>query len=147
MADVFSKEKRSDVMARIRSRENKDTELALIQVFRKHSIVGWRRHWPLPGKPDFTFPRKRVVIFVDGCFWHGCKKHSKPPKSNCDYWREKFARNRKRDRKINLYLRKQGWYVLRLWEHDLISKNETKCLRRVRAALQPQATRKITDLL
>ena len=135
MADVFSKKKRSDVMSRIRSRGNQDTELALISLLRKHNIVGWRRSWPLLGKPDFVFPAERLIIFVDGCFWHGCKSHSKPPQTNCDYWSEKLRRNRQRDQAVNRHLRKCGWRVMRLWEHDLTPKNEMRCVRRILAAL------------
>jgi DNA mismatch endonuclease, patch repair protein len=119
MPDVFSIRKRSDVMSRIRSSGNKDTELALIRLFRKVGITGWRRRWPLAGKPDFVFPKARLAIFVDGCFWHGCLKHSRPPQSNQAYWRAKMIRNKTRDRSVAQVLRKKGWRVLRIWEHEL----------------------------
>ena len=69
-------------MSLIRSRGNKATELRLIEIFRERVITGWRRNQPLLGKPDFTFRRERVVVFVDGCFWHGCPKCYKRPASN-----------------------------------------------------------------
>ena len=72
MPDVFTKAKRSEVMSRIRGTGNKDTELALIILFRLHRIKGWRRHQPVFGKPDFVFPAVKVAVFVDGCFWHCC---------------------------------------------------------------------------
>ena len=72
MTDVFSKKKRSQVMAAIRSKGNKTTELRLASILRAHGISGWRRHQPLFGKPDFVFRRERLAVFVDGCFWHGC---------------------------------------------------------------------------
>lgn len=72
MADIFTKAKRSEIMSQIRGSGNKGTELALAKLFRKHGITGWQRNQPLFGKPDFTFRRQRVVVFVDGCFWHGC---------------------------------------------------------------------------
>lgn len=97
MADVFSKRKRSQVMATIRSFGNKNTELSLMEILRRHEIKGWRRHLPLIGKPDFAFSKQRVIIFVDGCFWHGCKKHSRLPKSNLEYWQAKLSRNIRRD--------------------------------------------------
>ena len=81
MADVFTKKKRSAVMAAIRSHGNKDTELKLISIFRGHGIKGWRRHQPLPGKPDFVFRRERLAVFVDGCFWHGHPESAK--RSRC----------------------------------------------------------------
>ena len=76
MPDVFTKAKRSQVMSRIRGRGNQETELALAKLLRAARINGWRRHAPIFGRPDFTFHKERVVIFVDGCFWHGCPKHA-----------------------------------------------------------------------
>jgi DNA mismatch endonuclease (patch repair protein) len=67
MSDVFNEEKRSKVMAAIRSRGNKDTELKLAAILRAHGIIGWRRHQRLPGKPNFVFHRERLALFVDGC--------------------------------------------------------------------------------
>jgi DNA mismatch endonuclease (patch repair protein) len=119
MADVFSKRKRSQVMAAIRSKGNKDTEQKLVSILRLHGIKGWRRHPALPGKPDFVFHRERQAVFVDGCFWHGCKKHARLPKSNVAYWRAKLERNAMRDRRNTRLLRKRGWKVLRFWEHAL----------------------------
>lgn len=136
MADVFSRAKRSAVMSRIRSHGNKDTELALIQLFRTAKITGWRRNQPLPGKPDFVFIKNRLAIFVDGCFWHGCNAHSKPPKTNCDYWREKLARNKRRDRAVSSELKRGGWKVLRFWEHDLSRRKRSRAIARLRKALE-----------
>lgn len=119
MSDIFTKEKRSQVMSRIRSRGNKETELRLASILRTHGITGWRRHQSLLGRPDFTFRRKRVVIFVDGCFWHGCPKHGRKPSSNQKYWLSKLQRNIARDRLQTKALRKSGWRVIRIWSHDL----------------------------
>jgi DNA mismatch endonuclease (patch repair protein) len=119
MADVFSKRKRSHVMAAIRSKGNKETEMRLAAIFRVHRIKGWRRHRPLPGKPDFIFPKHKLAIFVDGCFWHGCRQHLRMPQSNRAYWKRKIAQNMKRDRKITRVLRKTSWQVVRIWEHSL----------------------------
>lgn len=135
MADVFNKTTRSQVMSRIRSRENKDTELALAKLLRRQRIIGWRRNQKLFGKPDFVFASYRMVIFVDGCFWHGCLEHSKPPKSNQSYWEAKMLRNQQRDRLVASTLRSKGWRVLRIWEHELLRKNESRLLRRIRKAL------------
>lgn len=133
VADVFSKKKRSQVMAAIRSKGNKATELKLISVRRAHGIKGWRRHQPLPGKPDCVFWRERVALFVDGCFWHGCPRHGRSPNSNQNYWREKLARNRARVLRVCRKLRKNRWRVLRFWEHALTA--ERSVLLRLRAAL------------
>lgn len=119
MADIFSKRKRSQVMAAIRSKGNKDTELKLASIFREHGIKGWRRHRPLPGKPDFIFPKQRLAVFVDGCFWHGCRWHCRMPQDNRRYWQEKISRNASRDRATTRLLRRTGWRVLRIWEHSL----------------------------
>jgi DNA mismatch endonuclease (patch repair protein) len=119
LSDIWSKQKRSEVMSLIRSRGNKETELRLIAIFREHGITGWRRNQPLLGKPDFTFRHERVVVFVDGCFWHGCPKCYKRPGSNQEFWDTKFAANRKRDRHVNRELRSLGWRVVRIWQHQL----------------------------
>ncbi|HEX4140976.1 MAG TPA: very short patch repair endonuclease [Candidatus Methylacidiphilales bacterium] len=116
MADVFTPAKRSRVMAAIRSKGNRTTELRLIDVFRKNKISGWRRNFALFGRPDFVFPKKRVVIFVDGCFWHGCKRCFRMPTSNTQYWVAKIERNRKRDQEVARQLKKGGWKVLRMAE-------------------------------
>jgi len=121
LSDIWSTQKRSEVMSLIRSRGNKATELRLIEIFREHGITGWRRNQPLLGKPDITFRRERVVVFVDGCFWHGCPKCYKRPKSNRKFWDTKIANNRKRDRLVNRELRGAGWRVVRVWQHQLVS--------------------------
>jgi DNA mismatch endonuclease (patch repair protein) len=133
--DVFSKAKRSAVMSRIRGRGNKETELALASLFRRHGINGWRRHQPVFGRPDFTFRKPKVAVFVDGCFWHGCPQHCHQPANHRAFWRRKLAANKARDRAVNRALRAAGWRVVRIWEHDL-AKRPATCLRRVRAALQ-----------
>lgn len=121
MADTLTKEQRSERMARVRGSGNVSTELRLVDLFRKHGITGWRRNVSLVGKPDFVFPAKRVVVFVDGCFWHGCPKHKRIPKSRKAFWRPKLDRNRQRDKEVNRALRVKGWVVLRVWECDLNS--------------------------
>ena len=136
MADVFSKRKRSQVMAAIRSKGNKDTELKLISIFRANGISGWRRNQKILGKPDFVFRRGRLAVFVDGCFWHGCKQHCRMPRNNGKYWRSKIARNVMRDRTTMRGLKKSGWLVLRVWEHSL--KTPSKVARRVKSALSAE---------
>jgi DNA mismatch endonuclease (patch repair protein) len=106
-------------MRRIRARGNKSTELRLIRAMRDGKMVGWRRGWKMVGNPDFVFPKARVAVFVDGCFWHGCRKCFRTPTANKDYWVLKIGTNRERDRRISRTLRQRGWSVLRIWEHDL----------------------------
>ncbi len=134
MPDVFTKLKRSAVMARIRGHGNKDTELALMKLFRQHRITGWRRHQKVFGKPDFIFRKLRLAVFVDGCFWHGCPKHCKIPAGNRAFWKKKFAANKTRDRRVNQELRKLGWRVIRILEHDL-TKRDAVCIRKIQAAM------------
>jgi DNA mismatch endonuclease (patch repair protein) len=138
MADVFTKRKRSEVMARIRGRGNKDTELALAKLLRRHRITGWRRHIqintsPRPSpqsgegvrvRPDFVFPKLKLAVFVDGCFWHGCPRHATQPKNNREFWRRKLAGNKTRDQLVTRTLRRAGWRVVRIWEHELRKNRE-----------------------
>jgi DNA mismatch endonuclease (patch repair protein) len=88
------------------------------------------------GKPDFIFPKLKLAIFVDGCFWHGCPKHGTNPKSNRPYWHRKLSRNKNRDRLVTQTLRQAGWRVLRIWEHELTRKNEHRMLRRLKRTLK-----------
>lgn len=119
MVDVLAKENRSALMAKIRSRGNKSTELRLMTILRGHHLSGWRRNVSLPGRPDFVFRKQRLAVFVDGCFWHGCPIHGHVPKSRLEYWIPKLARNRRRDRQVRATLRDSGWRVYRIWEHEL----------------------------
>src|SRR5688572_26700003 len=100
MADIWTKQKRSQVMAAIRSKGNKATELRLVSIMRAYGIKGWRRQQAIPGTPDFVFQEKRIAIFVDGCFWHGCRHHCRMPKSRKSFWTPKIAANRARDRQV-----------------------------------------------
>src|SRR5439155_5999919 len=132
MADVFAPEKRSQVMSRIRSRGNRDTELRMIALFKTAGIRGWRRSQPLFGKPDFVFPREKLAVFVDGCFWHrhqGCK-FAYTPKSRLEFWLPKFDNNVARDKIVTRLLRKRGWKILRIWECQLHRRNWPKIARR-----------------
>jgi DNA mismatch endonuclease, patch repair protein len=133
MVDVFSREKRSKIMSRIKGRNNVATEIFIARTFRENGIVGWRRNVPLFGKPDFVFRKGRVALFVDGCFWHNCPVHGALPRTNTEFWRSKLARNYKRDRLVNQTLRKMGWTPIRVWQHDL--KEPAKVIRRVRKLL------------
>jgi DNA mismatch endonuclease (patch repair protein) len=134
MSDVFTKRERSEVMSRVRGRSNKTTELALVTLLRRHRITGWRRHQPLFGKPDFIFPKAKLAVFVDGCFWHGCPKHGTHPASNRAFWNRKLTRNKSRDRLVNRTLCADGWSVLRIWQHELAPKNESRLVQRIRRA-------------
>jgi DNA mismatch endonuclease (patch repair protein) len=73
----------------------------------------------MPGKPDIVFPRKKIVVFLDSCFWHGCPLHLRLPRSNIEYWQTKIDGNRSRDNKINKIYQGMNWKVIRFWEHQL----------------------------
>ncbi len=136
MADIFSKAKRSQIMASIRSAGNRTTEQALASAFRRFGVKGWRRHVDLPGKPDFAFRKQRLAVFVDGCFWHNCPRHGHMPRSNTSYWCKKLARNQERDRKVKRELTKRGWRVLRIWEHSVKASPAASAKRVARALLR-----------
>jgi DNA mismatch endonuclease (patch repair protein) len=135
VADVFTRKERAEVMSRIRSRGNKDTEQAMAKVLRRQGITGWRRNQKVFGKPDFVFPKLKLAVFVDGCFWHYCPIHGTQPKGNRLFWKKKFARNKVRAVVVNRRLRQADWRVLRIWEHELTRKNEARLLRRIHKAL------------
>jgi DNA mismatch endonuclease, patch repair protein len=118
-------------MSRIRGQGNKETELALIKLFRLNGITGWRRRWPLYGKPDFVFPKLKVAIFVDGCFWHCCPRHSNMPATNRPFWQRKLDGNRRRDRLVSRTLRRRGWRVVRVWEHELGRKRRARLMNKL----------------
>jgi DNA mismatch endonuclease, patch repair protein len=118
LVDVFSKRKRSLVMSGIRSKHNRSTEQAFIEFLRAFRITGWRRHYPLQGRPDFAFPKLKIAVFIDGCFWHCCPHcyDGHLPKQNRHYWVQKLTRNKRRDNRNNRLLRSQGWRVFRVRE-------------------------------
>lgn len=118
--DVFTREKRSDIMRAVKG-SNTNPEITLRK---KLFALGLRYRLNvngLPGKPDLVFPKHRTVIFVHGCFWHGhnCKRGRRKPKQNADYWREKIARNKIRDKKNAAELAKLGWRVVTVWECEI----------------------------
>ena|SRR5215831_20956309 len=124
-------------MASIRSRGNLTTEIGLARLLRSTHIKGWRRHQPLAGKPDFIFEQKRLAVFVDGCFWHGCPKCYRMPEDNRAYWSQKVTKNRDRDKRNTQELRADGWRVIRIWEHALKNpRGRATVLVRLRKALR-----------
>ena len=109
-------------MSKVKSSRNKSTELKLLQYFKDNKITGWRRNVKLFGKPDFIFPRKKIAVFVDGCFWHGHDCRNTHPKDNEEYWIKKIAKNKNRDFEVTAHLEKLGYTVIRLWECELTKK-------------------------
>lgn len=123
MADIFDKTKRSEIMKKVRSKNNKSTELKLIQIFKENNIHGWRRNYKVNGHPDFVFLKKKIAIFVDGCFWHGHDCRNTKPKQNQEYWDKKRDRNMQHDKEITEYFENRGWTVIRIWECELKKSN------------------------
>lgn len=147
MSDVFTKAKRSAVMAQIRGRGNKTTEGRMAALLRGAGLTGWRRHHRLLGgsiRPDFVFLRERVCLFVDGCFWHKCPRCYREPVANAAFWKRKIEGNQRRDRCNSTDLRRAGFMVLRIWECRLKnSRSAAAALERVRRRLSASAVREM----
>jgi DNA mismatch endonuclease (patch repair protein) len=117
MADKFSKETRSRIMSRIR---HKWTAIEKkVHSHLKAMKIKHKMHPALLGKPDILIPGKKAVVFIDGCFWHKCPKHGHIPKSNIGYWKPKIERNAERRVKYKRLLKKEGFKVISIWEHDI----------------------------
>ena len=136
MSDIFSSEKRSAVMKAVKSRNTKTTELKMIEIFKELHIIGWRRTYPLIGKPDFVFPKKRIVVFVDGCFWHGHDCRNVTPSDNAEFWEAKRLYNKKHDEEVTQTLVQKNWTVIRIWECELKKKNRVLLLEKISMLLR-----------
>jgi len=118
--DRVSKSARSRIMSLVKSRHGRTTEMRLRAHLVRRAIAGWTMNDPtLPGKPDFVFRSSKVAIFVDGCFWHGCKRCKRPPSTNAKFWIQKIMANQRRDRRVSNVLRRAGWVVFRVRECTL----------------------------
>lgn len=113
-------------MQRVKSSANKSTEKILVSYFKTHHIKGWRRQYPVIGKPDFVFTEQKIAVFVDGCFWHGHNCRNVTPQQNSEYWQNKQRRNKERDIEITNRFAARGWTVIRIWECQLDDKNLTR---------------------
>ncbi|MBN9534703.1 MAG: very short patch repair endonuclease [Alphaproteobacteria bacterium] len=131
--DVLTPSQRSYNMARIPGK-NTVPELALRRALWGEGLR-FRVHYRLPGRPDIVFPRHKVAVFVDGCFWHRCPLHSSAPKINSAFWEKKISGNCARDAKVNDTLRLMGWKVVRFWEHE-IKRELPKAVRKVSRTLK-----------
>lgn len=135
MPDVFDTKTRSSIMKKVRSSGNKSTEIQLISLFRKNGITGWKRNYQVKGHPDFIFPKFKLAVFVDGCFWHGHDCRNTKPKENEEYWQIKRRRNIQHDKAITALFEKRNWIVLRIWECELKKKNVHSTLERILSCL------------
>lgn len=123
---------RSKAMAAVKGKGNKTTERRLRAALARAGISGWKiGQRDIIGKPDFFFPKVRVAIFVDGCFWHGCPKCGHYPKTNSGFWRAKIERNRARDMAQLEALKASGVSAIRFWEHEL-RLELSKCVQTIR---------------
>lgn len=131
MADVFTRAKRSEVMSRIKGRDTK-IERRVRSALWRHGLR-FRTNYGL-FSIDIAFPRAKVAVFVDSCFWHRCPKHFTLPKTRTRFWDQKTLRNRARDRLASRELRREGWTVVRFWGHELQGEL-ADVVRRVQKAL------------
>ena len=129
--DRLTKQQRSECMSRI---GGKNTNLE--HVFKKHirasGIKGYRSYANIPGRPDLYFPNHKLAVFIDGCFWHGCPRCASFPATNKKFWNDKIGGNKKRDRVVNVKLRKLSIHVIRFWGHD-IKKSPDRCVKKLQS--------------
>jgi len=125
MADVLTKKQRSFNMSMVKSR-NTTPELFLRNVLVAQGFRGSKFYSKLSGKPDIVFLKRKVAIFIDGCFWHKCPRCFVEPATNRRFWKKKIDSNVIRDKIVNATLKKSGWKVLRVWEHELKNKKIIK---------------------
>lgn len=117
MADTLTPEQRHKCMSHVKGKDTKP-EVRLRKALWAKGLR-YRLNYKLPGKPDLVFVAARVVVFVDGCFWHGCPEHGTIPETNRAFWEKKIRRNIERDREVTEELGEMGWTVLRVWTHEL----------------------------
>ncbi len=130
MTDLYTKSKRSEIMARIKDR-NTSPEITISRMLRKIKVRYRRNVKSIIGRPDFVIYQAKTVIFVHGCFWHhhaNCKR-AKLPTTNRAFWKRKILGNKRRDNRIARLLRKQGWRVIIVWQCSL--RNENRVFQRL----------------
>jgi len=118
MTDTVSKNKRSEIMSKVKSKDSK-IEIEFRTVIWKAGFRYRKNPKGYFGKPDLVFKKHKTVIFIDSCFWHGCKKHCRIPATNKKYWINKIERNKERDKEVNKYYKKSDWKIIRVWEHEI----------------------------
>jgi DNA mismatch endonuclease (patch repair protein) len=134
--DTFTQEERSRIMRAVKGKDTTLEKKVCSALWR--SGLRFRKHLSsLPGKPDIVFTRRRLAVFIDSCFWHGCSSHLRMPKSNLDYWKAKIERNKARDKATTQKLESDGWLVLRFWEHE-VREDLERCLSKVRSLMDKE---------
>lgn len=132
MADKFSKEKRSEIMSKINSKSGLEEKFCkrLSKLTHPAGYRYRRNYRKLKGTPDVVFVRHKIAVFVDGSFWHGYKYSAKTTRLSEGFWKEKIENNIRRDKRNRRILRKEGWKVIRIWEHEF-KKNPDRCVGKV----------------
>jgi len=125
-APIPEKETTSIVMSSNKGKNTKP-EQALRKALWYAGIKGYRLNWKkAPGRPDIAFPGKKIAIFVNGCFWHRCERcYTSLPKTNTNFWLNKFSKNKDRDERKNQELISLGWTVITIWECDIKNRLST----------------------
>jgi len=127
--DTVSKQKRSEIMSYVKSKDSKIETLFRKELW-KSGFRYRKNSGKYFGKPDIVLPKYKTTIFVDSCFWHGCKKHCRIPATNKKYWLNKIERNKERDKEVNKFYKKTGWKIVRIWEHELLEVSD-KCISKI----------------
>lgn len=129
MTDVHTRRQRSYNMSMIKGRNTKP-ELIIRKLLSLNGIRGYRINYKLAGKPDIVFTKYKLAVFIDGCFWHKCPQCFRQPDNNKEFWEKKIEGNVKRDNNVDNQLKKEGWKVLRFWEH-LLRKDNISVYKRI----------------
>jgi len=129
MTDVLTSAQRQLNMSRIRAK-NTGPEVKFRKFLWAEGIRGYRIHYKLPGKPDIVFTKKKIAVFIDGCFWHKCPICFQEPETRNEFWMKKIQSNIDRDKRVNEQLKKEGWKVIRIWEHE-IRKEPEKVIKKI----------------
>lgn len=122
--DTVTKKRRSEIMSRVKSKDSK-IEVQFRKELWKAGFRYRKNSNKYFGKPDIVLPKYKAVIFIDSCFWHGCKKHCRIPSTRRQYWVPKIQKNRLRDKEVAKFYKRNGWNIIRIWEHKLQSNNVT----------------------
>ena len=120
--DIYTKKKRGEIMSKVKGRDTK-IEVDFRKTFWRQGYRYLKNSKKYLGKPDLVLPRHKTVIFLDSCFWHGCKKHGSIPETRKEFWENKIGGNKMRDKEVNKYYKTLKWNIVRIWEHDLRRKN------------------------
>ena len=132
--DRLTRKERSNLMSKVRGKNTK-IEVMVRNALRNKGIRSYRVNYGIKGTPDLVFVKEKIAVFIDGCFWHKCRLCYSEPKSNVAYWKKKVAENVNRDRNVDAELIRQGWDVIRIWEHD-VKKNLAGAIKKILRELE-----------